>query len=165
MSCWLSMSSGPRRPRADSASAIPSFAGRSMTVRRRAGESEPTPGRRRRSHASHAPARVLAHHVENSRRVGDEAAIALLTQAGREAAPRAPETAGRWLLAATRLLGMDGDEHRRLSLLAEAATALIYAGAYDEALDALDEAGRRLPSPSGSATAPGWPPASRSPSA
>ncbi len=96
-------------------------------------------------HASHAPARVLAHHVENSAAVGDEAAIALLTQAGREAAPRAPETAGRWLLAATRLLGMDDDEHRRLSLLAEAATALVYAGAYEDALDALDEAGRRLP--------------------
>ena len=35
---------------------------------------------------------------------GDEQAIALLVQAGRDAAARAPETAGRWLLAATRLL-------------------------------------------------------------
>src|SRR5204863_8975837 len=49
--------------------------------------------------AAHAPASARAHHVEGSARVGDERAIALLVQAGRDAAPRAPETAGRWLLA------------------------------------------------------------------
>jgi ATP/maltotriose-dependent transcriptional regulator MalT len=95
--------------------------------------------------ALRAPARVRAHHVEHSAIAGDEAAIALLVDAGREAAPRAPETAGRWLLAATRLLAPDDAESRRLSLLAEAATALVYAGAYEEALAALDDAAGRVP--------------------
>ena len=63
--------------------------------------------------------------------VGDEQAIALLVQAGRDAAPRAPETAGRWLLAAARLLPPAEDDERRLAMLREAATALTYAGAYD----------------------------------
>jgi ATP/maltotriose-dependent transcriptional regulator MalT len=95
--------------------------------------------------AAHAPASARAHHVENSATAGDEQAIELLVQAGRDAAPRAPETAGRWLLAATRLLlATDGDE-RRLSLLAEASSALTFAGAYDESLHVLDEAGRLLP--------------------
>lgn len=95
--------------------------------------------------ASHAPASVRAHHVENSATVGDEQAIALLVLAGREAAPRAPETAGRWLLAATRLLPSGEGDERRLSLLVEAASALTYAGAYDDSLGVLDEACRRLP--------------------
>ncbi len=95
--------------------------------------------------AAQAPASTRAHHVESSATAGDEQAIALLVQAGREAAARAPETAGRWLLAATRLLlPTDGDE-RRLSLLVEAASALMFAGAYDESLQALEEVGRLLP--------------------
>jgi ATP/maltotriose-dependent transcriptional regulator MalT len=95
--------------------------------------------------AARAPASARAHHVENSATAGDEQAIALLVRAGRDAAPRAPETAGRWLLAATRLLPADDAEGRRLSLLAEASSALTFAGAYDESLDVLDEAGRLLP--------------------
>jgi ATP/maltotriose-dependent transcriptional regulator MalT len=90
--------------------------------------------------AAHAPAVALAHHVESSAVIGDEHAIALLVQAGRDAAPRAPETAGRWLLAATRLLPPTEDDQRRPSLLTEAATALTYAGAYEEALDVLERA-------------------------
>jgi DNA-binding CsgD family transcriptional regulator len=95
--------------------------------------------------AARAPASARAHHVESSARVGDERAIALLVQAGRDAAPRAPETAGRWLLAATRLLPPTEREERRMSLLAEASSALTFAGAYDESLEALDEARRLLP--------------------
>jgi ATP/maltotriose-dependent transcriptional regulator MalT len=95
--------------------------------------------------AARAPASALAHHVEASATAGDERAIALLLQAGREAAPRAPEAAGRWLLAATRLLPPDEGDERRLSLLAEAASALTFAGAYDEALAALEEASVLLP--------------------
>jgi DNA-binding CsgD family transcriptional regulator len=95
--------------------------------------------------AAHAPAGVRAHHVESSATVGDERAVDLLVQAGRDAAPRAPEAAGRWLLAAARLLPpTDGDE-LRLPLLGEAATALTYAGAYDEALDVLDTVSGLLP--------------------
>jgi ATP/maltotriose-dependent transcriptional regulator MalT len=95
--------------------------------------------------AAHAPASARAHHVERSATAGDEQAIGLLVEAGRAAASRAPETAGRWLLAATRLLpARDGNE-RRLSLLAEAASALTFAGAYDQSLDVLDEASSLLP--------------------
>ncbi len=94
---------------------------------------------------ANAPAVARAHHVESSAVVGDEPAIALLVQAGRDAAARAPETAGRWLLAATRLLPGTEPEQRRLSLFSEAAAALTYAGAYDEALDALERARQRLP--------------------
>jgi DNA-binding CsgD family transcriptional regulator len=95
--------------------------------------------------AARAPAGVRAHHVESSATVGDERAVALLVQAGRDAAPRAPEAAGRWLLAAARLLPRtDGDE-QRLPLLGEAATALTYAGAYDEALNVLDTVSGLLP--------------------
>jgi DNA-binding CsgD family transcriptional regulator len=95
--------------------------------------------------SANAPAVARAHHVESSAVVGDEPAIALLVQAGRDAAPRAPETAGRWLLAATRLLSGAEHEQRRLSLLSEAAAALTYAGAYDEALDTLERARQGLP--------------------
>jgi ATP/maltotriose-dependent transcriptional regulator MalT len=96
-----------------------------------------------------APASAIAHHVEASAAVGDEQAIALLTEAGREVAARAPETAGRWLRAATRLLPRrGGDDDRRVSLLFDAASALTFAGAYDEALAALDEIGALLSSAS-----------------
>ena len=90
--------------------------------------------------AAHAPASARAHHVERSATAGDEQAIGLLVEAARDAAPRAPETAGRWLLAATRLLPPHDGNERRLSLLAEAASALTFAGAYDQSLDVLDEA-------------------------
>ena len=92
-----------------------------------------------------APVVARAHHVESSAVVGDEQAIALLVQAGRDAAARAPETAGRWLLAATRLLPTAEHDERRLSLLSEAAAALTYAGAYEDALGALERASQRLP--------------------
>lgn len=95
--------------------------------------------------AANAPAVARAHHVESSAVAGDEPAIALLVQAGRDTAARAPETAGRWLLAATRLLPRAERDDRRLSLLSEAAAALIYAGAYDDALNALERANQRLP--------------------
>jgi len=98
--------------------------------------------------AAHAPAGVRAHHVESSATVGDERAITLLVQAGRDAAPRAPEAAGRWLLAAARLLPPPDDDERRLPLLGEAATALTYAGAYDDALDVLDTVSGLLPAES-----------------
>jgi DNA-binding CsgD family transcriptional regulator len=93
---------------------------------------------------AHAPAAARAHHVEISAGAGDEQAIALLVQAGRDAAARAPEAAGRWLLAATRLLPPGENGERRLSLLSEAATALTYAGAYDESLGVLAQASDRL---------------------
>ena len=85
--------------------------------------------------------------------------------AGREAAPARPEAAGRWLLAATRLLPPNDGERRRLSLLAEAASALTFAGAYDEALAVLDEAAATCCRASASTNGPGWSRRSRWPSA
>ncbi len=49
-----------------------------------------------------APAR--AHHVEQAAVRGDREAVALLSAAAEEVAPRAPATAARWLEAALRLL-------------------------------------------------------------
>jgi DNA-binding CsgD family transcriptional regulator len=89
---------------------------------------------------AHAPASACAHHIERSATAGDEHAVALLVEAARGVALRAPLTAGRWLLAAVRLLPPTAGRERRLGLLAEAATALISGGAYDESLAALEEA-------------------------
>jgi len=99
--------------------------------------------------AVRAPASVRAHHIEESATPGDEQAIALLIEAGRETATRAPETAGRWLLAATRLLPPADPGGRRLSLLVEAASSMTFAGAYDEALEVLEQADRLLPANAG----------------
>jgi DNA-binding CsgD family transcriptional regulator len=90
--------------------------------------------------AEQAPAVLYAHHVERSARAGDEQAIALLVHAARTAAPRAPLTAGRWLRAALRLLGATAARGRRVSLLCESAAAFAAAGAYDDALAALESA-------------------------
>ncbi len=90
--------------------------------------------------ATHAPASARAHHVETFATPGDEDAIALLVQAAREAAARAPDAAGRWLIAATRLLPPNADEERRLSLLVEASSATLLAGSYEVALEILAEA-------------------------
>jgi ATP/maltotriose-dependent transcriptional regulator MalT len=72
--------------------------------------------------------------------VGDETAIELLVGAARDAAPRAPATAGRWLLAAVDLLPLDSEAEIRAGLLAEAAGALTSAGAYEDSLLSLQEA-------------------------
>ena len=52
-----------------------------------------------------------AHHVERSARVGDEAAAAVLEQAGHQAAARAPAVAARWFEAALRLLDAPACEY------------------------------------------------------
>ena len=90
--------------------------------------------------ATHAPASARAHHVEKFATPGDQDAIALLVGAAREAAPRAPDAAGRWLTAATRLLAPHDDQERRLSLLLEASSAMLHAGSYDLALEIVAEA-------------------------
>jgi DNA-binding NarL/FixJ family response regulator len=70
---------------------------------------------------------------------GDELAVAVLVEAARGAASRAPLGAGRWLLAALGLFPVEASPERRMGLLTEAATALASGGAYDEALAALEE--------------------------
>ena len=89
--------------------------------------------------AARAPASTSAHHVERSAMPGDEFAVAVLVEGARGAASRAPLSAGRWLLAALRLLPAGASPGRRMGLLTEAATALASGGAYDEALAALEE--------------------------
>jgi len=89
--------------------------------------------------AARAPASTSAHHVERSAMRGDEFAVAVLVEAARGAASRAPLSAGHWLLAALRLLPAEASPERRMGLLTEAATALASGGAYDEALAALEE--------------------------
>ena len=95
--------------------------------------------------AARAPASTSAHHVERSAMQGDELAVAVLVEAARGAASRAPLGAGRWLLAALRLFPAEASPERRTGLLTEAATALASGGAYDEALAALEESLARVP--------------------
>ncbi|HEX5923318.1 MAG TPA: AAA family ATPase [Baekduia sp.] len=90
-----------------------------------------------------------AHHVERSARVGDEQAVALLEQAARQSAARAPAVAAGWLTAALRLLPdvPDQDGTRRLGMLVELASALAATGRLAGALDALQEALALVPPP------------------
>ena len=90
--------------------------------------------------AAGAQVTARAHHVERAAAAGDEDAIAVLIDAARATAPRAPLTAGRWLTAALRLLPDNADPERRLALLTEAATVLGQAGAFNESLAALEHA-------------------------
>ena len=62
--------------------------------------------------ASGASAAERAHHVEQAASQGDDAAIALLLEAGADAAARAPAVAVRWFSSALRLLpSADRDRH------------------------------------------------------
>src|SRR5215831_12136703 len=96
--------------------------------------------------ASRAPATEAALHIERSAVAGDQNAIAMLIDAARTVAPRAPLTAGRWLRTALRLLPRDVDDGRRLGLLREAAAALASAGADEESVAELEQALALAPS-------------------
>jgi hypothetical protein len=67
---------------------------------------------------------VRAYHVARFARPGDEAAIALLSEAGAAAAATAPATAARWYAAGLRLIS-DGDVEKRAALLGGMAAALV----------------------------------------
>ena len=86
-----------------------------------------------------APLAARAHHVERCAGPGDEAAIALLSEAAREQAPRAPAGAIRWLQGALRLLP-ESDVERRLGLLVPLATAQFATGQLERALATLLDA-------------------------
>ena len=85
------------------------------------------------------------HHVERSARQGDEAAVALLAEAGEAAAQRTPATAARWFAAALRLLGDGGPETVRVELLTALAGARAATGQFADARAALLEALELLP--------------------
>lgn len=81
----------------------------------------------------------LAHHLARSARPGDDAAIAVLTDAAHRAATRAPDAAARWCAAALDLLPT-GPDPRRWPLLDRRAAALTAIGRFETALDVLAEA-------------------------
>jgi DNA-binding CsgD family transcriptional regulator len=81
------------------------------------------------------PLPARAHHLERCADPGDDAAIAVLSQAGHAAAPRAPAEAARWYGAALRLL--PEDDPRRLELLAPLAAAQASTGQLERALATL----------------------------
>ncbi|MDX6719569.1 MAG: hypothetical protein QOJ63_1823 [Solirubrobacteraceae bacterium] len=95
-------------------------------------------------------ASARAHHVERFARVGDEQSIAILIQAGSEAAPRAPAGAARWYEAALRLLPEEQSAAaERLQLLEPLASALVNAGRLEQGLSTLLDALALVPPASG----------------
>ena len=95
-----------------------------------------------------AAASEQAHHVEQSAEQGDEEAIALLLEAGRAAAPRAPAVAVRWFGAALRLLRASDDE-RQIEVRVALASALRSVGELEPCRATLLEAIELLPSEEG----------------
>jgi DNA-binding CsgD family transcriptional regulator len=88
-----------------------------------------------------APAIVCAPHLEQSATHADWDSIALLTEAARAAAGRAPASAARWLAAAIRLTPARGPgSERRLELMLERASALVSIGALEQCHGVLVEA-------------------------
>ena len=74
-----------------------------------------------------------AHHVEQSARVGDVEAIALLSQAGADVAQRAPASAACWFAAALRLLPDEGlPSQQRIGLLVSLAESLVAIGRLED---------------------------------
>ena len=86
-----------------------------------------------------------AHHVEYSARQGDQAAIRLLREAGRDTAARAPGSAARWFAAALRLLGDSGPAPERVELRQSLAGAQLATGHFADARATLVEALREVP--------------------
>jgi DNA-binding NarL/FixJ family response regulator len=85
------------------------------------------------------PASARAHHVERSARDGDAAAVAVLREAGEEARSQAPETSGRWLAAALRLLPAGASVDERVGLLIPMAQTLAATGQFERSHETLQE--------------------------
>jgi ATP/maltotriose-dependent transcriptional regulator MalT len=84
-----------------------------------------------------APPALRAHHVEQSARHGDTDAVAVLRDAGKEAAQRAPSSAARWFQAALRIAPHDLAGEERADLLLGLAGALAATGKLDGSRSAL----------------------------
>ncbi|WP_459545895.1 AAA family ATPase [Nocardia sp. X0981] len=83
---------------------------------------------------------IRAHHLERSSTVGDEATIAVLSEAGKAAAARAPLSAARWFRAALRLLPAEATNARRRELMIALSEALNSCGRLRESREVLDRA-------------------------
>ncbi|MFQ6395287.1 helix-turn-helix transcriptional regulator [Nocardia sp. KC 131] len=83
---------------------------------------------------------LRAHHLERSSTVGDEAAVAVLTDAGTVVAPRAPVAAARWFRAALRLLPTGASAERRMALMTALAEALNASGRLRESREVVGDA-------------------------
>jgi ATP/maltotriose-dependent transcriptional regulator MalT len=86
------------------------------------------------------PSALPAHHLECSAAPGDQAAVAVLVEAGEAAAARAPAAAARWFGAALRLLPPDAGAEPRIALLGSLAGALGAMGRTTECHELLDQA-------------------------
>jgi DNA-binding NarL/FixJ family response regulator len=86
-----------------------------------------------------------ARHVALAARLGDFAAVELLTNAAREIRFRAPATAAEWLRAALHLLPHRSHEVQRATLLLYLAQSLGVAGHPRQSRDTMQEALRLLP--------------------
>jgi DNA-binding NarL/FixJ family response regulator len=75
-----------------------------------------------------ASAAARAHHIEESARHGDLAAVAILREAGESASRRAPASAERWFGAALRLLPEAAPAEDRVELLLARSRALAATG-------------------------------------
>ncbi|ALG07208.1 helix-turn-helix transcriptional regulator [Kibdelosporangium phytohabitans] len=91
-----------------------------------------------------APAVQQAPHVMRVARVGDQAAIDLLTSAARETLVHGPATAAQWLRAAIDLLP-ETVADQRLGLLAELGHALALSGSLHESRHVLQTVLHQLP--------------------
>ncbi len=86
-----------------------------------------------------ATAAARAHHIERSARDGDRAAVAVLREAGEQAARLAPASAARWFAAALRLLPPSAPAQERVELLLDRAGALTATGQFADSHAALLE--------------------------
>jgi ATP/maltotriose-dependent transcriptional regulator MalT len=87
---------------------------------------------------AHAASR--AHHVERSAREGDTAAVAVLREAGEQAARLAPASAAHWFAEALRLQPANSPPDERIELLFACARALTAVGRFDDSRSTLLEA-------------------------
>src|SRR6266480_3514847 len=95
-----------------------------------------------------ATASARAHHVESSAREGDLAAVAVLREAGEEAARLAPASAAHWFGEALRLLPQNAPAEERVELLLSRSAALTAVGRFADSHSALLEALAMVPNES-----------------
>lgn len=86
-----------------------------------------------------AAAAARAHHIERSAREGDLAAVAVLREAGEQAARLAPASAARWFAGALRLLPPAALAQVRVEFLLARAGALTATGQFADSHEALLE--------------------------